>query len=78
MYCLGKGSPRVETADSRLPNAMSALASRLLRSLVVSSSCSTLRWSWLLTVFSSSLSDCSSCERPATKVEQTAGEAPNR
>ena len=39
---------------------MSVLLSRLAMSLLADSSSSTLSWSWLLTVVSSSLSDCSS------------------
>jgi hypothetical protein len=39
---------------------MSVLLSRLERSSVAASSSPTFSWSWVLTVFSSSLSDCSS------------------
>ena len=51
---------RMRRSESRKRVAMSVLASRFVRSLVVASSSLTLSCSWLLTVLSSSLSDCSS------------------
>ncbi len=45
---------------SRNSVAMSVLVSRLSRSFVVASNCDTFSSSWLLSVVSSSLSDCSS------------------
>ncbi len=51
---------RMRSSRSRNRVAISVLESRLLRSLLVLSTSITLFWSWLLTVVSSSLRDCSS------------------